>query len=142
MSNTEWLTALKNSPVAKLNPHLFEKPQVSDAKKPRKIRKDCKQVVYLKEQLTYWCMINKLTLLVEHRFNEQRKYRFDLAIKELKVAVEYEGLNSEKSGHTTLKGFTKDTDKYNLAQSEGWKILRFTVLNYKTVIHELEKFNE
>jgi hypothetical protein len=36
MSNNDWLTHLKNSPVAKLNPHLFDKTQMSDTKKKSK----------------------------------------------------------------------------------------------------------
>lgn len=42
-----------------------------------------------------------------------------------------------KSGHTTLNGYTKDTDKYNLATIDGWRLLRFTIKNYKQVIKKL-----
>ena len=63
----------------------------------------------------------------------------DFAIPELMIAVEYQGLNSKKSGHTTLLGYTKDTDKFNLAISKGWKVLAFTILNYQTVLQEVQK---
>lgn len=67
----------------------------------------------------------------ELQFHKVRKFRFDVAIHFLKVAIEYEGLNSEKSGHTTLTGYTLDCTKYNLAQLDGWKVLRYTAMNYK-----------
>lgn len=92
----------------------------------------------MKEQLQEWCEVKGYTLLIEHKFSEYRKFRFDFAIKEIMTGIEYHGLNSEKSGHTTLLGFTKDQDKANLAQSEGWKVLSFTILNYQTVIEQLE----
>ena len=47
---------------------------------------------------------------------------------------------SKKSRHVTAKGFTGDTEKYNAAQSLDWKVLRYTVLNYETLICELNKF--
>jgi very-short-patch-repair endonuclease len=73
-----------------------------------------------------------INYVTEYRFHDVRQYRFDIAIPDKMIAIEYEGLNSEKSGHTTLKGYTKDTDKYNLAASLGWTVLRYTALNYKT----------
>lgn len=76
----------------------------------------------------------------EHEFDLQRKFRFDYAIPELMLAIEYEGLMSEKSGHTTVEGYTKDCRKYNLATSQGWKILRYTALNYSEVAQDIELF--
>ncbi len=74
----------------------------------------------------------KDSVLTEHRFSE-RRFRFDFAIPSKMIAVEYEGLMSEKSGHTTETGYTKDTDKYNLATKLGWQVYRFTILNYNTI---------
>ena len=76
----------------------------------------------------------------EHQFDLQRKFRFDYAIPELMLAIEYEGLMSDKSGHTTVEGYTKDCRKYNLATSQGWKILRYTALNYSEVAQDIELF--
>jgi hypothetical protein len=39
----------------------------------------------------------------------------------LKVAIEYEGLMSVKSGQTTVTGYSNDCIKYNLAACLGWK---------------------
>lgn len=81
-----------------------------------------------------------MSLEEEYRFHEERKWRADFCIKEMRLLIEYEGLNSEKSGHTTLVGFTKDTEKYNAAMALGYRLVRLTVLNYKQVFREIEKF--
>lgn len=75
----------------------------------------------------------------EHQFHHTRKFRFDWCIPQLMIAIEYEGLMSEKSGHTTINGYTKDCEKYNLAQIGGWKVLRYTALNYKNLERDLKK---
>ena len=66
----------------------------------------------------------------EFIFSNERKFRFDWAVPQLCIAIEYEGIFSEKSGHTTLSGYKKDVEKYNLATKLGWKILRYTADNY------------
>lgn len=78
--------------------------------------------------------------VAEHRFDQERRYRFDWAIPSLMLAIEYEGLFSEKSGHTTIKGYSKDIKKYNLATLQGWKILRYTALNYADLAQDIELF--
>lgn len=72
----------------------------------------------------------------EHKFaleHNGRKFRFDWCNIQFKVALEYEGIFSDKSGHTTITGFTKDTEKYNLAATLGWTVFRCTNKNYKQV---------
>jgi hypothetical protein len=76
----------------------------------------------------------------ELKFDEFRRYRFDWAIPDLKIAIEYEGLNSEKSRHTTKKGYTGDCEKYNKATIQGWKILRYTALNYSDFAQDIKVF--
>ncbi len=66
----------------------------------------------------------------EYRFDKERKFRFDFALPELKIAIEYEGTMSEKSRHTNVVGYSKDCEKYNIATIQGWKVLRYTALNY------------
>jgi hypothetical protein len=75
----------------------------------------------------------------EHRFSD-RKYRFDIILLpiELKIAIEYEGIFSEKSRHTNVNGYSKDCEKYNLASSLGWKVLRYTALNFTNVIADVK----
>lgn len=75
----------------------------------------------------------------ELEFSETRKFRFDWAIPDLKLAIEYEGIFSKKSRHTTIQGFTDDCEKYNLAQLLGWKVLRYTAKNYQDFSRDLKK---
>ena len=137
MRNSFTIESILISKAGILNQHLKEVPK--SKKKVIKPRNDSKEVQWIHWQLKYWCLENKIVLEKEFRFSKERKFRFDFALPEFKIAVEYDGLNSEKSGHTTLTGFTKDTEKINLAISLGWKVLRFTVLNYKQVLQEVQK---
>jgi len=76
--------------------------------------------------------------VTEFQFAKPRKFRFDYAIPELKIAIEYEGIRSSKSRHTTITGYTNDTTKYNLAAVNGWAVLRYTALNYANVENDLK----
>ena len=80
-----------------------------------------------------------LSIQCEFKFHPIRKYKFDFAIPSKQLAFEYEGLLSEKSGHTTVKGYTANTEKYNLATCEGWKVLRYTALNWQNIKADLKK---
>jgi hypothetical protein len=82
---------------------------------------------------------NKFELRKEFVFHPDRKWRFDYCFPALMLAIEYEGLMSDKSRHTTISGFTGDTEKYNAAQQLGWKVMRYTAMNYKTMIGDLNK---
>lgn len=77
---------------------------------------------------------------VEWKFLTKRKFKFDLAILNFKCAIEYEGLMSKKSRHTTLTGYSKDCEKYNLAVINGWHVLRYTAMNYKDFESNLIEF--
>lgn len=75
-------------------------------------------------------------VIPEYRFNSQRRFRFDYFIPVSGItggglAVEYEGIFSGKSRHTSLKGYSKDCEKYNLALTMGIPVLRFTALQLK-----------
>lgn len=101
--------------------------------------KPSKEKTWLKLHLTAWCGKNGLKLIEEHRFHSERRFRADWAIIELNLLIEYEGLFSKKSRHTTASGFTTDTEKYNLCQIEGWRVLRYTALNYRNILNDLNK---
>jgi hypothetical protein len=140
------------SACAGRNKHLVEANGVS--KKVIKARNDCKEVQWIAWQLKEWCKEDYI-VIPELRFDKKRRYRFDFAVmkgvteeqarkfqygkENIVCGIEYDGLNSDKSGHTTLLGFTKDTEKINLAISLGWKVLRFTCINYQQVLREVEK---
>ena len=132
---------IKGKPAEALNPHLFE-----DVKEPPKDSKIVKSKVrnktkeWIGKNLWYWCWANKRLLLTEQIFHEERMWRFDFIICGIRVAIEYEGLMSEKSRHTTIDGFTGDAEKYNAAQSQGITVLRYTAKNYKSLLTDLNKF--
>ena len=94
---------------------------------------------WISKNLTLWCAEHTYRLDKEHGFHPTRKWRFDFAVPEIMVAVEYNGLFSDKSRHTTVTGYTGDMEKLNAAQALGWKVLQFTALNYKDLITELNK---
>ena len=62
----------------------------------------------------------------EYRFHDKRRWRFDFAFPEEKIAVEIEGGTFSKSRHTTGTGYEKDCEKYNAAVLNGWRVFRFT----------------
>lgn len=72
----------------------------------------------------------------EIRFDSVRKFRFDYAITKLKIAVEYEGGIFVKGRHTRSLGYDSDCTKYNLAQLNGWLVLRYTC---KSTAPQVEK---
>lgn len=62
----------------------------------------------------------------EHRFHDTRKWRFDFAWIDRKVAAECEGAIYTNGRHTRGAGFEADCEKYNAATLDGWRVLKFT----------------
>lgn len=65
----------------------------------------------------------------EYRFDNRtrpRQWRFDFAWIEYRVAVEVEGGVWSNGRHTRGQGFISDTEKYNRATLQGWRVLRYT----------------
>lgn len=61
-----------------------------------------------------------------------RRYRFDCAHRELKIAVEIQGgVWMPKSGHSRL-GRLRDMEKSNLVQLEGYWAFEFTPQQFKS----------
>jgi len=75
----------------------------------------------------------------EYQFMTNRKFRFDYFIELAghKIGIEYDGLISKKSRHTTISGFSADTEKTNLAQMNGFMVLRYTALTYQNLRKDL-----
>lgn len=61
----------------------------------------------------------------EYRFHPERKWRFDFAFPDVKVAVECEGGVFVKGAHTRGVHFLSDCEKYNAAIELGWAVLRY-----------------
>jgi len=62
----------------------------------------------------------------EHRFHATRKWRFDYAWVQSRVALEVEGGIWTGGRHTSGAGFQKDMEKYNAAALAGWRVFRVT----------------
>ena len=65
-------------------------------------------------------------LIPEFRFCAPRRWRFDFAHIETKVAIELEGGSFVGGRHTRGKGFASDCEKYNVAAAQGWAVFRLT----------------
>lgn len=65
-------------------------------------------------------------IVKEYRFHPVRKWRFDYAIPDSKVAVEVDGAVWVGGRHNRPAGYIADMEKLNTAASMGWLVLRIT----------------
>lgn len=102
--------------------------------------KRSKEKEFIELNLVYWANARGFQVVQEHRFHPERKFRFDWCLPAIMVAIEYEGgILNPNGDHRSVKGMNRDIEKYNQAQLLGWRVLRFTALNYKTLLTELNK---
>jgi very-short-patch-repair endonuclease len=62
----------------------------------------------------------------EYRFHAVRKWRYDYAWPDEKIALEVEGGVFTQGRHTRGSGFLADMTKYNFGAADGWCVLRCT----------------
>lgn len=62
----------------------------------------------------------------EFLFNPPRRWRFDYAWPERRLALEIEGGIWTTGRHVRGKGYENDCEKYNEAALLGWRVLRVT----------------
>ncbi len=74
----------------------------------------------------------------EKKIDKKRKFRSDYYVPDLNLLIEYEGIFSDISRHTFYEGYTTDCDKYNLVSINGYKLLRYTALNFASLKGNLE----
>jgi len=72
----------------------------------------------------------------EYKFHPVRRWRFDYAVPEIRLAVEYNGHGGFiKAGgisrHGSIIGMTGDAEKLNAAVGQGWRGLQFTALHFR-----------
>lgn len=128
------LRKLRPGAIVELQGHqtaVFKLPEQKNCKTTR--AKDAPQLAEMKA----WLRILKIAFVTEHIFHATRKWRFDIALPDRMLAIEYEGTVSEKSRHTTLSGYAGDCTKYNEAQKCGWRVLRYTALNYADFMKDI-----
>lgn len=87
------------------------------------------------DQLMILLRANEFEPVREFVFHPTRKWRFDVACVEHKIAFEYHGhggfIGKGVSGHSTIKGLTSDSEKMNQAQLLGWRVFAFTALHFR-----------
>lgn len=62
----------------------------------------------------------------EYRFHPERRFRFDYALPDYKIAIEIQGGTWTRGKHVRGKGYQDDCEKLNLAQTMGWRVLWYT----------------
>lgn len=80
----------------------------------------------------------------EFTFHPTRKWRFDYAWPEFRLALEVEGGAWTNGRHTRGSGFVRDLEKYSEAAALGWRIIRvvpddlFTAKTFSLVRRAME----
>jgi hypothetical protein len=70
-----------------------------------------------------WFAEHKLTPVAEHRFDPERRWRFDYAWPDAKVALEVQGGLFNGGRHSRGPALLKEHEKLNAAACAGWRIL-------------------
>lgn len=95
--------------------------------KGNKVRNALRKTAVATDLFTVLCKrLLGVECVKEYRFHDKRKWRFDYAIPEHKIAIEVEGGVWTGGRHTSPKGFLGDMEKYNTATVMGWRVLRTT----------------
>ena len=71
--------------------------------------------------LELWREMGGPLLMHEYMFHPTRKWRFDVALPEIRTAIEIEGHKSHRGSR-----FSTDAQKYNAAALKGWTVFRLT----------------
>lgn len=72
------------------------------------------------------CRAEKLNPEREYVFAAPRKWRFDFAFPDRKLAIEIEGGIWNAGAHVRGGHFESDCAKYNAAIKLGWRVLRYS----------------
>lgn len=141
MAKTKMVGGINISKIAHLNKHLSipKNKEVKMKVSISAIKKPSKEKDWINKCLWANSLVNAIPFTTEYQFHPVRKWRFDWCFPSIKLAIEYNGIMSEKSRHTTITGYTKDMDKLNAAQQLGWIVLQYTPLNYKNLPNDFEE---
>jgi len=95
-------------------------------------------VSHLEEKVLFLLKVYKFrTPVREFMFSPPRRWRFDFAYPDKKIAIECEGGIWSGGRHSRGSGFVKDCEKYNTAAKLGWRVFRYTTSNYNDIIGDL-----
>jgi very-short-patch-repair endonuclease len=67
-----------------------------------------------------------LQTTTEYKFHPKRRWRFDFAWPDHKLALECDGAVWTNGRHTRGSGFVKDMEKFNEAARLGWTVIKCT----------------
>ena len=70
-----------------------------------------------------WFAQHGLAPVAEHRFDDKRKWRFDFAFPESKIALEVQGGLFSGGRHSRGPALLKEHEKLNAAACAGWRVL-------------------
>ncbi len=79
----------------------------------------------------FWSLLKIPEPISEYKFHPDRRWRFDFAWIDRKIACEIEGGIWFGGRHNRPVGYQKDLEKYNQATLLGWKVFRFTPQQFK-----------
>jgi hypothetical protein len=80
--------------------------------------------------------------LAEYRFAPPRRWRFDWAWPEQRVALEIEGGVFVRGRHSRGAGMVADMEKYNEAACRGWRVVRYTPQHLSSCGADLQRLLE
>ena len=75
---------------------------------------------------TLWRAMSGPELVAEHRFAPPRRWRFDFAHLESRIAIECDGGTWSRGRHVRGSGYSKDCEKFNAAAALGWRVWHLT----------------
>ena len=78
------------------------------------------------EAFALHCRAEKLNPVREYMFHPKRKWRFDFAFPDKKLAVEIEGGTWNEGRHNRGSSIENDFEKYAEAAVLGWRVMRFS----------------
>ena len=118
--------------TARIKLKVAPKGASSGKKKPSKKKPVGKKHPNLERQFQLmWDIIGKgySSPKTQFIFDPIRKWRFDFAWPEFKVAVEIDGgvFQKKATGHRSIGGIVDSMEKQNAAQLQGWCLLRYHV---------------
>lgn len=90
--------------------------------------------------LAHWQRNGLPPLEREHRFCVDRKWRFDFALVEQRIAVEVDGGTRQNGRHNRAGGYAKDAEKINAAQGLGWTVFRFSDVMLKEGNEAMDRY--
>ena len=130
-----------------MNRESFRKLIAKAPKRPKteleKLRAKAKREKLENEFLWLWKMYWGPNLKHQHKFHETRKWTFDFAHLDTRVAVEIEGGTWVNGRHNRGQGYADDCEKYNAATALGWKVFRLTsnMINESKITAIIETIN-